>query len=88
MSICPSFYGQYYNLIIIYYSHILYRVKIHHVKQAKNRYVSHLEIHHMVYTDTGESTLNIFEESILIVYHFSMQGHTCVALMGARICSQ
>ena len=65
MSICSSFYGQYYNLIIIYYSHILYRVKIHHVKQAKNRYVSHLEIHHMVYTDTGEvATLDISTEKV------------------------
>lgn len=65
MSICSSFYGQYYNLIIIYYSHILYRVKIHHVKQAKNRYVSHLEIHHMVYTDTGETAeLDISTEKV------------------------
>ena len=52
---CEVFYGQCYNLIIIYYSSPP-RVTVMHASDAnsKNRFVSHLQIRHMVYTDTGE----------------------------------
>ena len=51
---CACFYGQFHQLIIIYYTDILARVKILHVRQSQSRYVSHLQIQHMVYTDTGD----------------------------------
>ena len=51
----PAAVCECYILIIIYYSS-LPRVTVMHASDAnsKNRFVSHLQIRHMVYTDTGE----------------------------------
>ena len=51
----PAAVCECYILIIIYYSS-LPRVTVMHASDAnsKHRFVSHLQIRHMVYTDTGE----------------------------------